>query len=119
MSVYKNYYVIAGYDLTGYKTDEYEDWRWSEEGEKYTCYQTKGNIQLFDDPMDNSHLYLGYVLAFGDEYTFEATFIEPSDIEKCIENVKTELIKLQEIGVISKDPYFKSVFKIIAFEECT
>lgn len=46
MSVDRNYYVIAGYDLTGMETDKFDDWKWSEDGEKYTCYHRKGKIQL-------------------------------------------------------------------------
>jgi hypothetical protein len=34
MSIDRNFYVIAGYDLDGYKTDKYEDWSLTEEGEK-------------------------------------------------------------------------------------
>lgn len=119
MSVMKNYYVIVGYDLTGYETDKYDDWKWSEKGEKYTCNHIKGEIQLFDDPMSGLHLYFGYILVSGDEYDFETTSFELSDIEKHTGNVKDELIKLQEIGVISRDPHFKPVLKIIVFEECT
>ena len=33
MSVNRNYYVIAGYDLTEFKTDKFKDWKWTEEGE--------------------------------------------------------------------------------------
>ena len=118
MSMESNYYVIAGYDLTNYKTDKYNDWKWTEEGETYTDYQVKGEIQLFDDPMSGSYLYLGYVLADGDEYSFETTLFEVSDIEKCSGKVKAELIKLQEVGVITKEPHFNPTFKIIVFEEC-
>ena len=118
MSMESNYYVIAGYDLTDYETDKYNDWKWTEEGEKYTCNQIKGEIQLFDDPMDGSHLYLGYVLASGDQYDFATTSFEFSDIEKCSGKVKAELAKLQDMGVITKDPHFKPMFKIIVFEEC-
>lgn len=119
MTMEKNYYVIVGYDLTGYETDKYDEWKWSKEGEQYTCYQRKGEIQLFDDPMSSSHLYFGYILASNDEYDFETTSFVLSDIEKYAGNVKAELIKMQEIGVISKEPHFKPVFKIIVFEECT
>lgn len=55
MSVERNYYVIGGYDLTGFKTEKYDDWRWTEQGEEYTCSQINGEIQLFDDPMNGSH----------------------------------------------------------------
>lgn len=119
MSVNKNYYVIAGYDLTGWDTDKFKDWKWTDEGERYTCYQTKGEIQLFDDPMCGEHLYLGYVLASGDEYEFETTVFDLADVEAKFGTVRSEFTKLQEIGVISKDPQFKPEIKIIAFEECT
>lgn len=105
--------------MINYDTDKYDDWKWSEKGERYTCNQIKGEIQLFDDPMSGSHLYFGYVLANGDKYDFETTSFELSDIEKCSGNVNAELVKLQEIGVISKDSHFKPVFRIIVFEECT
>ena len=118
MSMERNYYVIAGYDLTNYETDKFNDWKWTEEGENYTCNQGKGEIQFFDDPMSGSYLYFGYVLASGDEYSFDTTSFEISDIEKCSGKVQAELTKLQEIGVITKDPNFKPVFKIIVFEEC-
>lgn len=119
MSINKNYYVIAGYDLTGWDTDKFKDWKWTDEGERYTCYQTKGEIQLFDNPMCGEHLYLGYVLASGDEYEFETAKFNIADIERQIPYVKNKLFQLQEIGVISKDPHFKPEIKIIAFEECT
>jgi len=118
MSMEKNYYVIAGYDLTNYETDKFDDWKWTEEGEKYICNQRKGEIQFFDDPMSGSYLYLGYVLVSGDEYNFDTASFEISDIEKCSRKVKAELVKLQEIGVISKDSHLKPMFKIIVFEEC-
>ena len=45
MSVSRDFYVIAGYDLTGWDTDKLRDWKW-EEGEEYICNHSKGNIQL-------------------------------------------------------------------------
>lgn len=118
MSMERSYYVIAGYDLTGYETDKFKDWKWSEEGEDYINNQSKGEIQFFDDPMSGSCLYFGYVLADGDEYSFNTEMFDVSDIEKCSGKVKSELVKLQEMGIITKDPHFKPVFKVIVFEEC-
>ena len=118
MSMESNYYVIAGYDLTGNETDKFKDWKWSKEGEGYINNQCKGEIQFFDDPMSGSYLYFGYVLADGDEYGFDTTSFKVSDIEKCSGKVKSELVKLQEMGIITKDPHFKPVFKVIVFEEC-
>lgn len=119
MSIYKNYYVIAGYDLTGFETDKFDDWRWTDDGEKYMCYQSKGHIQFFNDPMNGSYLYFGYVLASGDEYDFNTTKFTVDDINDVFDNVKSELIKLIELGVISKSPQLKPDYQIITFEECT
>ena len=82
MSVVSNYYVIAGYDLTGMETDKFDDWKWTDEGEKMICYQKKGYIQLFDDPMNGSHLYLGYILASGDEYGFKTAKINLNEVSR-------------------------------------
>ena len=108
----KNYYVIAGYDLTGWETDKFD-------GEKYMGYQSKGHIQLFDDPMSGSHLYFGYVLANGDEYDFDTTKFNVNDVNGVLGDVKSELIKLIELGVISMSPQLKPEYQIITFEECT
>jgi len=115
----KKYYAIAGYDLTGYETDKFNDWKYTKEGEEYTCYQRKGKIQLFDDPMCGEHLYFGYILVSGDEYEFKTTLFDLSDVTVVSRQISAELTKLQEIGVISKDPHFRPKIKIIAFEECT
>lgn len=121
MSICKNYYVIAGYDLTGCTTDKYEEWKWSEDWEDLTCKQTKGNIQLFDDPMNGEYLYLGYVLATGDEYEFETTKINIEDIySKDINlDVLLKLITLINAGLIEWKDVTSFVYKIIVFEECT
>lgn len=119
MSVNKSYYVIAGYDLTGWETDKYEDWKWTDEGEAYLCNQRKGKIQLFDDPMSNSHLYLGAILVAGDEYEFRTTKFDMEDAYNAQPDVMSDLVKLIDFGVISRDPKFKPKFQIIAFEECS
>lgn len=119
MSVERNYYVIGGYDLTNFKADKYDEWKWSEEGEKYTCYQMNGKIQLFDDPIGGSHLYLGYIFAAGDEYDFDAVCFSVSDIEKHHKDVESELLKLVDVGVIRKEALIHSAFNLMAFEECS
>jgi hypothetical protein len=114
----KSYYVIAGFDLTGYDTDKFDDWKWTEEGEKYLNNQVGDEIQLFDDPMNGEHLYFGYILASGDEYDFETKSIYVNRIERLQQNVETELEKLKELGVISIDSHLKPNYRIIVFEEC-
>lgn len=120
MSIERNYYVIVGYDLTGYATDKYDDWRWTDEGEQYLCYQSKGNIQLFDDPMSGEHLYFGYIVAEGDEYYFPTIKINPRYPSTQSMYVNDKLIRLIDSGIISKkildvDP----PYQFIIFEECT
>ena len=118
MSLYKNYYIIAGYDLSAYKTEKYEDWKWTDEGEQYICRQSKGNIQLFDDPCNGDHLYLGYILANGDQYEFRSTNIETDIIDYQRIFVNNALFKLIGLGVI--DDCYKNIdYKVIVFEEVT
>ena len=113
----KNYYVIAGYDLTELKTDKFEDWRWTDDGEKWLCNQVKGRIQLFDDPMCGDYLYLGFILAAGDEFDFQTTKFDVTDVDNAFRDVASMLYWLQHEGVISQDPKCIPVYKIIAFVE--
>lgn len=120
MSMVKNYYVIAGYDLTGMTTDKYKDWKWTDEGEQYTCNQSKGHIQLFDDLMSGEHLYLGYILASGDEYDFDTVKFGVEDVTVFRQGVNNKLVKLINAEVISNDVLFKKAtkYQVIVFEEC-
>jgi hypothetical protein len=118
MSIDKNYYAIAGFDLTPYKTDKFDDWKWEDENEKYFCYQRKGNIQLFDDPMSGSHLYLGYILGDGDEYELKPIKFNIIEVEKHYSEVNEILDCLTCSGVIDLG-YHNVPFGVIVFEECT
>ena len=119
MSIDKNYYVICGYDLTDFKTEKYNDWKWTEQGEEYTNYQRKGKIQLFDDPMNSAYLYLGYILAAGDEYSFDTVRFDMRDVSEGCHKVEDELIKLSKMGIVKNASIISSKFQIIVFEECT
>ena len=120
MSIDKNYYVIAGYDLTGYKTDKYDDWKWTDEGEKYLCYQSINHIQLFDDPMSDKHFYLGYIFAKGDEYDFETTKVNILDLKDKRARCCDELKQLRDIGIVDENIFESENLKyeMIVFEEC-
>ena len=68
-----------------------------------------------------SWIYLGYILACGDEYEFETTKIDiDTDINYVSKYVAEALRELQEIGVISKDYEYKDrpKYQVIIFEEC-
>lgn len=121
MSIDKHYYVVAGYDLTKYKTEIYEDWKWTTDGESYRYNQVAGNIQLFDDPMNDNYLYLGYILACGDEYCFNTQTFTVRDISNHQADVLGALIELQDMGIISDSLNSPSQleYTIIVFEECT
>lgn len=118
MSMDAHYYVIVGYDLTNLKTDEYMDWKWTEEGEQFLCYQFNGKVQLFDDPAhSDGHLYLGKILASGDEWDFRTTKFRTADIQDAFYDVCAALDKLISVGAISKDPKYKLVYEVISFVE--
>ncbi len=118
MSMCANYYVIAGFDLTKYKTDRFDDWKWEDENEKYFCNQSKGHIQLFYDPMNYSHLYLGYVIGSGDQYGLRTIKTDIIELENLYLKVENMLNDLKDIGIIDIEnanvPY-----ELIVFEECT
>ena len=116
MSISRDYYVIVGYDLTGFATDKFEDWKWSDEGEKYLCYQRKGQIQLFDDPMSGDYLYLGYVFAKLDMYEAKTTKFNLNDVKMYEPYVYNKLRQLIDDGIIKSNNF---EYEIIVFEECT
>lgn len=120
MSIDRDYYVIAGYDLTKYKTDKYRDWHWTDEGQSFTNCQRRGQIQLFDDPMANRYLYLGYIFVAGNEYDFKTQKFDIVEAERQSLNVSKKLSHLKDIGVISEDlDELAITYEFIAFEECT
>lgn len=119
MSIDRNYYAIVGYDLTGRLTDEYEDWQYTEVGEKYRCNQVKGNIQIFDDPMSGNYVYFGYVLGNGDQFEFDPIEFDIEIINRMRERVRDELIKLIELGIVDLDINYIPKYQVIVFEECT
>lgn len=116
MSIECNYYSIIGYDLIGCETDKFKNWKWTDEGEKYFCNQVKDEIQFFDDPMSECHLYFGYILACGDQYGVETVKRDINDVMNKLGLVTDAFVKLKELGVIQKDTDRKCQF--IMFEEC-
>lgn len=116
MGMEATYYTIIGYDLTGHKTDKFDDWRWTEEGEGYFDYKSKGYIQFFDDPTSSLYLCFGYILSENNEYDDEKSEYDITDIQAQIPLVKNELKKLSETGIISDDIDYEKI-KFISFVE--
>ena len=97
MSLNRNDYVIVGYDLTNFRDVFYtDDWAWNEENfNTYLANQSKGEIQLFSDPMDGVYLYFGYIVSANDEYDCETVKIGIADMERQKQYVDA---KLKQIG---------------------
>lgn len=70
MSVSKEVFLIVGCDIKDCLTDRYKDWKWSEEGERYHCFQEEGEIQIIDDGMSGDYTYIGHIIAkIEDDYS--------------------------------------------------
>ena len=119
MSVERSYYAIVGYDITGCLTEKCEDWFYTEEGEKYTCYKKKGNIQILDDPRGSNYVHFGYILGDGDQWSFDPIKFDIDDIYRMKDSVRDELMKLVEIGIVNIDINHIPKYQVIVFEECS
>ena len=126
MSMTRENYIILGFDLSPYREQIYTDeWRTDENIDKWECYQNKGNIQLFTDPMSGLHLYFGYIVSARDEYDNpETTKISLTDesmgrMEETLDKVMDALIESKLISqsmqeVIAED---NVPFEVICFTE--
>ena len=119
-------YIILGFDFTPYREQIYTDgWRTDENIVQWKCYQSKGNIQLFTDPMSGLHLYFGYVLSAQDEYNNpETTKISLVDenmgyIEEIFDKVMDALKESKLISQSMKDVITEDnvPFEMICFTE--
>jgi len=126
MSMTREDYIILGFDLSPYREQIYTDeWHTNENIDKWEYCQTKGNIQLFTDPMSGSHLYFGYILSAQNEFDEpEVTKINLGDredkymdemYEKVLDALyETKLISKSMMEVIAKDDV---AFEVICFTE--
>lgn len=113
MSMTKHNYVIAGYDLTALKdTLITEEWMENPDNEQYYCNQKKGEIQLFDDPSSDSHLYFGYIISANDECKDHPEMTSISELQRQKQYVD---FKLTHMGLkLPKEPF---IYGIISFAE--
>lgn len=68
MSMVSTHYVIAGYDLSKRRHLLDDSWKWTDDGEKWTCMASDGHIQVLLDIQENPSLYFGFIIARVDEY---------------------------------------------------
>ena len=116
MSLTANYYTVAGYDFTPYEDILItEEWANDKKNEKYYCYQTSGNIQLFSDYCCGFHVVWGYVIADGDEYDYDFQRVNVEELNKIKQRVDWELYTS---GLnFHKIPDDALEFKIMSFVE--
>ena len=112
MSVYKDTYVIFGYDLSR-RNDEIitEELVECDKYEAMVCNQRPGFVQLFTDPMSGSHLYAGYIIGkFEDDSDDKCVKVDLSSMERTKQSVDEQLFHW---GIQIKD----EPFEIIMFNE--
>ncbi|WP_373262235.1 hypothetical protein [Hungatella hathewayi] len=110
MSTRATHYVILGYDFSSKRSEILDnDWIWTDEGENWTCRTSKGNIQLFTDPMNGTDLYFGYILSIRDE---ECEQMESIEIENIVDKQALVDAVLKQISLpIPEDlPKYKMIF---------
>lgn len=116
MSISREFYIICGYDITGCKTDSFDEW-YHKYGENWVDFQTKGNIQLFTDPMNGDYLYLGYIIgSIDDVWCGCKCGIDINDIEGKFYDVHKKLNYLVDINAISEEAHDKTP-EVFAFVE--
>ena len=115
MSMEKTTYVIYGCDLTGYETDKLNyDWNFTKDGERFTCYKSEGEIQLFTD--NETYTYLGYIFAVMEEYgTNSAVKWTNSNAKDHDFDIDENIFVLHSKGLIK--PISPQEYKFIAFDE--
>ena len=114
----KNIYIIAGYDLTDFRKNNYEAWRESREWFNMTCNQTKGYIQIFDSYLNGEFLYLGYVLECDDVDSYIMKKININEIKRQEIYVKNKLKQLIDNKILEGISNIENLkYEIIVFED--
>lgn len=115
MSNSYNYITIIGYNLTNFTTEKYQYWKWTDEWEDYTCYQSVGQIQIFDTGASSDEtIYFGYIVSNNEVYDYSTEELELEKINDIVESIKHELFELIDTGVVSEDAKYLNP-KIISF----
>lgn len=117
MSVSKETFLIVGCDIKDRLTDKFEDWYWSEEGEKWHCFATEGNLQIIDDGMCGEYIYLGYIIAsIEDDYSSFYKEIDSRHLSDYALEVMHGLQELIDFGVLNREECEDIGIKTILFK---
>lgn len=118
MSTNCEIFLILGCDVDNYITEKYEEWRWSEEGERYTEYQAEEEMQFIEDGMCGMYNYFGYIISNIEDFYGKCTKELSNDVFNKRDDIIAELKKLVDIGVLKEDVLNKEL-KLILFNHCT
>lgn len=118
MSVYSQIFLIIGCDVKDFVTEKYKEWRDSEEGERYTEYQTEEEMQFIEDGMCGMYNYFGYIISNIEDFYGECTKELSNDVFNKRDDIIAELRKLVDIGVLKED-VLNEEMKLILFNHCT
>lgn len=114
MSMHAYHYVILGYDFSNNRDKIIDDdWKWTPEGEEWTCYASCGNIQMFTDINNGQDLYFGYVLATMDNEEDETIKISVEELM-----LKKELVDAAMCRMDLQFPNELPKFQIIIITDC-
>lgn len=118
MSVNAEVYLIVGLDVEPYLTEKFDDWKWTEEGEKYTDYCTEGEVQFIEDGMCGTYTYFGYIVSNIDEVyeSYKKEIDENAD--EIIIKIAKKILELVNLGILKEDVLEKDV-KPILFTHCS
>lgn len=109
MSMHSKHYIILGYDFSKVRNKIIDDdWKWTDEGEKWTCHASRGHVQMFTDINDGYDLYFGYVVDTRDEEDEDTLKV---GITELLEAQKKVDAAMKEINVTFPDelPEFQMI----------
>lgn len=120
MSVSEEVFLIVGCDIKDCVTDKFEDWYWSDEGERYSCNAEKGHIHIIEDGMCGNYTYFGYIAAnIKDHYSIVKEEIDIDNFNLRKKEVENGIKYLADIGVLDKNKINDLKIKMILFVHCS
>lgn len=118
MSVDAEAYLIVGLNVKPYLTEKFEDWKWTDDGEKFTDYCNEDNVQFIIDGMCGNYTYFGYIIGKIEE--MYGNYSKEIDCNYALipEKVNDNLIYLVHQGIL-KEEVLHQQLKMILFNHCS